>query len=86
MNTKTNGSIYYQSIWEAQYVAPSYLKELLKGAKEQQRIFVEFDNEDTLCVAYILANGDRFVVVQKTDKKKLNETHNSYIYQRKAFN
>ena len=39
MKTKTNGSIYYQSIWEAQYVAPSYLKELLKGAKEQQPKF-----------------------------------------------
>ena len=82
--TKTNGSIYYQSIWEAQYVAPSYLKELLKGAKEQHLSFIEFDDEDTLCIAYILANGDRFVIVQKTDKKKLNETHNSCIYQRKV--
>jgi hypothetical protein len=82
--TKTEQKVYYQQIWVAHYIAPSYLEELLKGAKEQHRNFIENHNEDTLGVAYILANGDRFVIVQTTNKKKPENSYNVYNYQRKV--
>ena len=82
--TKTEQMVYYQQIWVAHYIAPSYLEELLKGAKEQHSNFVESHNEDTLGVAYILANGDRFVIVRTTDKKHPENSYNVYDYQRKV--
>ena len=82
--TKTEQMVCYEQIWVAHYIAPSYLDELLKGAKEQHRNFIESHNEDTLGVAYILANGDRFVKAQITDKKHPENSYNNYAYQRKV--
>ena len=81
---ETKQTILYRTLWEAHYIAPSYLDELLKGAKEQHRNFIESHNEDTLGVAYILANGDRFVIAQTTDKKHPENSYNVYDYQRKV--
>ena len=84
MTTKTNDSIHYEQIWEAHYIAPSYLEELLKGAKEQHRNLIESSFDSNLGVAYILANGDRFVLVQITDKKNPEKSQKLYVYQRKV--
>ena len=82
--TKTNDSIHYEQIFEAHYIAPSYLEELLKGAKEQHRNLIESSFDSNLGVAYILANGDRFVLVQITDKKNPENLQKLYVYQRKV--
>jgi len=82
---ETKQTILYRTLWEAHYIAPSYLIELLKGAKKQHRNFIEsYNGKDTLGVAYILANGDRFVIVQTTDKKHPENSCNVYDYQRKV--
>ena len=77
---KTEQNVYYRTLWEAHYIAPTYLKELLKGAKEQHRNLIEYDDIDNLGIVYILANGDRFVITQITDKKHPENSHNTCAY------
>jgi len=81
---ETKQTILYRTLWEAHYIAPFYLDELLKGAIEQHRNLIEYSNIDNLGIAYILANGDRFVKAQITDKKHPENSYNNYAYQRKV--